>query len=353
MYSESELESAVAAGTLTQEAADALRQHVSGMRATPSADEEQFRLITSFNDIFVAIAGILVLVAAAWIGGSLGLALGAGAVAATSWGLAEFFTLKRRMAFPSIIFFLTFVVGVYWFCMIAFSGNMTGYSFYETFLRGGESTQKILLYTAVSSALVVGASYAHWRRFMVPISIAVGAGAIARMVFTLIAAAIPEIGQWMLLLVLLLGLCMFSFAMWWDIQDRERKTRRSDVAFWLHLAASPMIVHPIFMLLGINVGISDGNTIGLAVMAIVIYALLGVVALIVDRRAILVSALAYVLIAAIYLFSQIGTSQINFAFGILIIGSGLLMLSAFWQNMRGLLLPLLPADFRDKLPPIR
>src|SRR2546430_3225670 len=42
---------------------------------------------------------------------------------------------------------------------------------------------------------------------------------------------------------------MFLFAMWWDGSDRARLTRRSDVAFWLHLLAAPMIVHPVFTLL--------------------------------------------------------------------------------------------------------
>jgi hypothetical protein len=59
MYSETDLESAVAAGILSREAAEALREHVSGLRATPMVDEENFRLITGFNDIFVAIAGVL------------------------------------------------------------------------------------------------------------------------------------------------------------------------------------------------------------------------------------------------------------------------------------------------------
>ncbi len=55
--------------------------------------------------------------------------------------------------------------------------------------------------------------------------------------------------------VLLLGIGTFLFAMWWDSSDRARLTRRADVAFWLHLLAAPMIVHPVFTLLGLN----DGN----------------------------------------------------------------------------------------------
>ena len=56
MYSESDLEGAVAAGILTPQAANAFRDHIAAMRATPAVDEESFRLLTGFNDIFVAIA---------------------------------------------------------------------------------------------------------------------------------------------------------------------------------------------------------------------------------------------------------------------------------------------------------
>lgn len=57
MYSESDLESAVAAGVLSPQEVDALRTHVSAQRATSMVDEEDFRLLSGFNDIFVAIAG--------------------------------------------------------------------------------------------------------------------------------------------------------------------------------------------------------------------------------------------------------------------------------------------------------
>ena len=39
MYSESDLEAAVAAGAITPQAADALRSHVAAGRATPAVDE--------------------------------------------------------------------------------------------------------------------------------------------------------------------------------------------------------------------------------------------------------------------------------------------------------------------------
>ena len=75
MYSESDLESAIAAGALTPQAADALRRHVAAARAAPAVDEESFRLLTGFNDIFVGIAAVILLVAVAWIGEAVPLSL--------------------------------------------------------------------------------------------------------------------------------------------------------------------------------------------------------------------------------------------------------------------------------------
>ena len=147
--------------------------------------------------------------------------------------------------------------------------------------------------------------------------------------------------------MLLLGIGMFLFAMWWDGSDRARLTRRSDVAFWLHLLAAPMIAHPIFTLLGLTSGhinIAEG----LAVVAL--YIVLGITALAVDRRALLVSALAYVLYALNELFRQFGAVELNVALTALVIGSALLLLSAFWHQARAAIVKPLPEGLRDRLP---
>ena len=72
MYSQQELDDAVVAGVISAEAADALRAHIERQRSTAIPDEEQFRLITGFNDIFVSIAAAILLFAVAWIGQKLG-----------------------------------------------------------------------------------------------------------------------------------------------------------------------------------------------------------------------------------------------------------------------------------------
>jgi len=126
MYSETDLRSAVEAGAISNEAARALRSHVASMKDAVPADAEHFRLITGFNDIFVSIGVVIMLLAAVGIGQAIGGAYDEGTIvrdglqmlfggalaAGTAWLLAEFFTRKRRMALPSIILLLAFVLGV-------------------------------------------------------------------------------------------------------------------------------------------------------------------------------------------------------------------------------------------------
>lgn len=345
MYSESDLQDAVAAGVIGPDAAQALRDHVARLRASPVVDEEHFRLLTGFNDIFVAIASILLLVAVGWLGNSL--RLGAAEhhpafmsgllVAAVSWGLGEYFTRRRRMALPSILLLIAFVGG------LAFAVGAAGA---QVFPDAGDSLGSLILCAAAAAGLL--AAWLHWRRFMVPITVAVGAASAAGVGVSLTLAALPHDTDLHFLLLLVAGLAIFALAMWWDISDRARITRRSDVAFWLHLTAAPMIAHSLFHLLGVlNGDAIDG---GRAALVIALYVAFGLVALAIDRRALLVSSLAYVLFALYGLFRQAGAVELSWALTALVIGTALLLLSALWHHARALVIGGLPPVLTDRLP---
>lgn len=369
MYSEDDINSAVAAGALSAEAAESFRSHMSRVRELPRSSEENFRLLNSFNDIFVSIGIVILLVALGAIGQafagfiapppgwendmsseqwesaynlhqSLEISLTGLFVAAAAWPLAEFFTRKRRMALPSIILLLAFVGGVF----ATFLG--LGVAVIE---NGNDRIGAIMV--SAAALIAAGAAYLHWRRFMVPITVAAGSAAVAA---TLIGLAISAIGpdniqeNAFFTLVFVAGLAVFAFAMRWDISDRERTTRRSDVAFWLHLLAAPMIAHPIFAMLGVVEG--DDLGVGAALGVLGVYIVFGLFALAIDRRALLVSALAYVLFALTFLFEEFGAVELNFALTALVIGSALLSLSAFWQPIRRTVVTALPESLQAKLP---
>jgi len=192
----------------------------------------------------------------------------------------------------------------------------------------------------------------HWRRFHVAITIAAAVGALAMLVLAAVAAIRNEPIEANPLIApaaLVCGLGVFAYAMRWNTSDRTRTTQRSDIAFWLHLVAAPLIAHPLFYWMGVTRGESIGVGMTLGVMAI--YLVFAVIALAIDRRALLVSALAYVLFTLAQLFDDYGAVKLSVALTALIIGSALLALSAAWATIRRNVIARLPATWRAKLPP--
>lgn len=344
MYSESDLQDAVAAGALPAASAQALRDHVARLR-TSSVDEEHFRLLTGFNDIFVAIASVILLVAVAGLGNEIRLGITTPHqpsfvsglfVAGTAWGLAEYFTRRLRMALPSILLLLAFVGGVAFAVALAVGPLIPN--------AQSEGASLVASIAGLSAAI---AAWCHWRRFMVPITVAAGAAGMVAVIAGLVLWIIPFSQTLPFVLLLIAGLAIFALAMRWDMSDRTRTTRRADVAFWLHLTAAPMIAHSLFHLLGITHGLVDA---GQALMVIALYFAFGLVGLAIDRRALLVSSLAYVLYALYSLFQKAGAVELSAALTALVIGATLLLLSAFWHHARALIVTGLPPALATRLP---
>ncbi len=339
MYSESDIDGAVAAGAISADAAAALRTHIAATHAAPAVDEEHFRLLTGFNDIFVSIAIVLLLVAVGQIGMALARPLGGAFLAIVAWVLAEYFTARRRMALPSILLLVAFVGGI--------AGGL--FELAQALAPNLDDRAGALVVAGIGLC-AAGGAWLHWRRFMVPITVAAGAAALVATAIGLVLAAVPDIKDAVWPLLLIGGLGVFATAMRWDMSDTERKTRRSDVAFWLHLAAAPMIAHSIFQMLGVFNGDIGA---GMAIVVLALYVGFAAIALAVDRRALLVSGLAYVLAALYALFRSAGAIELGAALTAFVIGSALLSLSAFWQPMRRAVVTTLSQGMRRRLPPVQ
>jgi hypothetical protein len=323
MYSEEDLNSAVAAGILTEAAASGLREHAGQRKHTLAVDEEPVRLVTGFNDIFVVIASLLMLGSANWIGSTFVAWVGPAVAAAVAWLLAEFFVRKRHMALPAIVLLLVFMGELF------FLGNIV-----NPFVA--------LILCSIGAGL-------HWRRFRVPITVAAGTGAALALINSAIIANVPGATGYQFYLFILAGIVAFLLALRWDARDTLRQTRRSDVAFWLHLLAAPLLVHPIFTSLKVS-----GDQVDLLQIAVVVVLYIGIaiISLAIDRRALMVSALAYVLYAFSALLKQYGVVSLNFAITAAAIGAALLMLSAYWHASRAFVLGFLPTAWCKKLAPL-
>ena len=332
MYTDEDLTTAVARGIFRTDQVELFRRELAGMKNHSPVDEENFRLITGFNDIFVVIACVLMLLSAAWVFRPLlGEAGGALLVVILSWTLTEFFVRKRKMALPAIVLLLSYIGAAFYFVPVCFP----------------ESFELRWVFAAAVAALC---AWVHWLRFRVPITVAAGVAACAAFVVALILIALPDAKNWAATLMLVAGVLVFILAMLWDSSDRERLTRRSDVAFWLHMLAAPLIVHAVFVSLGVMDGEADVVT---TLIVILLYLVLTGVSVVIDRRAFMVSSLVYVLVALSRLLEIYGAVNYNFALTGGVIGALLLLLSAFWHPVRASVVRLFPARIQQYVPVLK
>lgn len=330
-YSEEDLNRAVKEGIFSAAAVDEFRGQVASVNDPPAADEEHFKLIGGFNDIFIVIACGLLLFSSFSVLEGVNTSLGYLVFALLSWGLAEFFVLKRKMALPAIML------------LIAFVGSITGLSHS---LLSLETESGAML----AATLSVIAAFVHWQRFSVPITVAVAVAASVGLIISSLITVFPDMDSWLSPVLFICGLFVFAFAMRWDSSDRTRVNYRSDVAFWIHLLAAPLIIHPIFT----GLDILDGEQ-GLWRMGLVIllYLLLTFISVCIDRRVFMVSSLIYVIYALSGLIDRYGMVGSSFAFTGVFMGAMLLLLSAYWQPVRKLLVSHLPSSIQSSLPKVK
>ena len=209
-----------------------------------------------------------------------------------------------------------------------------------------------IAFIAAASAITAGlGAMAHWLRFRVALTIAAVTAALVLLVLSGVAALTSSgltTSAFIAPAAMLCGLGVFAFAMRWDLADPARVSQKADIAFWLHLLAAPLIAHPLFYWMGVT----GGGAIGAGKVAgvLAVYVLFALVALAVDRRALLVSALAYVLGALTQLFRDYGNVEVTVALTALVIGSALLALSAYWGSIRQAVLRRVPERIRHLLP---
>lgn len=350
-----DIRAAVASGTITEGQAVgilALAEARQGYRTQASDIDEPFELFRGFNEIFVVV-GLTILFSGAF-GLAVAMASASSAIVFTVfmalllvglYFLSRYFTERRRMVAPSIALTLM-VTGT----AIGFGGGVAAMfenNAYDWWLN----PSKTLLPLAIGLAIL---GY-FWFRFRVPFAVACLALGVYIFCFVgLVARGTPlrSIEDIFLLsgegpfalLTIILGVIGFAIAMAFDLSDPHRVTRRSAQAFWLHIISAMAIINPVAAsLLQAEV---NGAYAGLAVFLVFMAAL----AIIIDRRSFLLSALTYmVTLVFIVVRDETGVFFVFFW-----IGAVLVALGAFWEKWRQSLLNVLP-DFpgKDRLPPWR
>lgn len=331
MATRQELQAAADAGVIAPEQVEALERFLS-QRAT--VGEEDLRFIRNFHDVFLSIGlgllaiGISVAISVVVDESGRLTAYSYFAGAGVMWLLAEYFARRKRLFLPAITISIAFVGFVFWGTAgLLFSNDI--------------DLDRMTDLPVWAAGAFTAAAALFWLRFRLPFSLLLVAFGTT---FTAIAALGRLDAQWIEetfpLMVLGGGGLSFLAAVAFDARDPERATRASDNAFWLHMAAAPMIL---FGLIGALFGF-DGMDPAKATAILLTVGALGLVALAINRRALLVSALIYTGVSIGAILKQFTPDDgVTAAATLLLLGAGVVLLGAGWHGARRLLLKFLPA----------
>jgi hypothetical protein len=350
-----DLDAAVRAGVIRSDQADDLRRFDERLRHAPGATEEKFAFISGFADVMAAIGIAMVTITLVTLVGST-FPYAAAAFPVACWVAARYFTEKRRLMLTSFVLFAVWAITC---AGAALTIGLLTTGFDPLHMYGGAEAPAVAY--VLTAAIATVACYAWWRRFQLPIAFASFAVALINVVVNAARALFPELpGFGVDLIAAVTGPIMFVWAMWWDVSDVRRETIRSDVAFWMHIAAGFLIVKgAMTLVLGVEGDaaswgrmfqqIADPNH-GQAITVLVLFLVFAAVALIIDRRSLLTSGMVYAVPAMIALFGGVGVGGSGIAAAFLVCGLTLTFLAVRWTAIREPLLKLLPDSVKAQLP---
>jgi hypothetical protein len=333
MLTRADLDEAVRAGIITEQQSIQL-QRLPAERRTIRRDQtmrdERFVFMRNFNEFFIAL-GVVLLGSGVWAAASMlpfSLVVLPAVFIVVMWVLAEYLTLRLKLTLPSIVI-ATFMVGIIPAFLLTSFGERT---------------------LLISSASAMAVALLFYLRFRLPFALFLFVGGCVGTLYALFTNLVGEPTQLAMYgLFFLSGLAALTAALWYDMSDRERLTRRSECAFWLTLIAAPLIVHPIVGLIS-----SDGQmSIGASLLTVAVVAFFAFVALVIDRRAFLVSSLVYLGSAIAYALASLGSAENAAWITLLMLGAGVVLLGVGWQRARRAVMQFIPAYFAEQLPVVR
>ncbi|MEZ5873136.1 MAG: hypothetical protein R3D32_15095 [Nitratireductor sp.] len=317
-------------------------------------ESEAPRFVRGFHDILITI-GVIAALSGLWgLVNQLGAYL-AGPVAAlaATLVLAEILIIRQRLALPAFVLSIFFCVTVSAIVVQLFDNPIDE--------RGALGVG--VLTFGLPLALIP-----YYWRYRVPAALAAMIASVAHLAFLLSAVLLQGLmgledifkqePLQLRLLALIFALGVFAVAMHFDLRDPARVTRRSDVAFWLHLIAAPALLYSVFDIVihdGSSKGWFQGN-IGFsqAIIALVVVAVMMLIGIVIDRRAFVTSGLISlgIAIGVIAREASFDLTQLA-ALPVFLVGLVVLILGVGWQRLRRIIVSILPGELQRKLPPIR
>ncbi len=299
-------------------------------------ENEAPRFVRGFHDVLITI-GIVALLGGLWAlsGGLL--------VPIVVFGLAEWFVKRRRLVLPA-------------FALTAALALVMPYTA-ELFIGSSARYYGVAIFFLQVAVLAL-----YYWRYRVPVALAALFVAGFGFLFFLIAAAFGTTADALenhtLLLAtvaMVFALVLFVIAMRFDLSDRVRETRRSDVAFWLHLMTAPLLLFTTFFLLFGERALwwSHDPTMSEALVAFGLVTVMAMIGLVIDRRAFVTSGLLSLGTALAVFWQETGLDLQGSLAGVLVaVGLIVLLIGSGWRALRRAIVTALPEQVQSKLPPV-
>ena len=306
MISKNTLQKASEKNIINKDQIEPLYQFIKNEQSNTSSEnkEEPLKFVRSFGDVFIALGVILLAVSINMtsLSGYYYLIPAAGFLI-----IAEWLVRIRRLALPGIVILLS----ILFFINKAFSFEQENA-------------------TIIGLSIISLSSLLFYLRYKMPFSLLpLSASLVA---ITIILIGIDVLNSPVIFVVL--GLVIFSIAMWFDCRDTKRISHLSDSAFWLHLLASPLIVHGAM----VSMLTSDKTwvpSLSNDLLMILFFAGFFLTALFVDRRAMLVSTQIYAIYALTQLLqSDLVDSQNVTIYVLMALGLFVIFFGTYWYKTR-------------------
>jgi len=307
------------------------------------SDIETPRFIRGFHDVLITI-GVIVALSGLWGLTSIFVVLPAIIV------LSEILVKRQRLALPAVVLTLA---------LLGWTGAFVSLWLAEKvdFMTGqGAAIRFVAIFPAVLAV--------YYLRYRVPLALALCIITLLALVLTILSRAV----EWLTgdplyfvshtgilsVIFIVCALGLFITGLWFDLADRQRRSTRSDVAFWLHLAAAPAMLYSTLFLFSLQASVFDLTQAFSAKTFLVvgIVAVMMLIGLIIDRRAFVTSGLLS-LGYAVYSVFKLGTATVDtYVFGsLLAVGVIVLVIGTGWIPLRRLAVGALPGGIAGRLPP--
>ncbi|MDQ0321236.1 hypothetical protein QO002_003374 [Pararhizobium capsulatum DSM 1112] len=305
-------------------------------------DSEQPRFVRGFHDILITI-GVVVALVGVWGLGS------AFAVFPAVLLLAEILVRRQRLALPAVVLTLALVQATAIAAALLIDEG-----------AGPVFTEGLKVLPVIAVALGVF----YWR-YRVPLALSLLFLSLAAFAMCLVFTVLEKVTGSANLLIdystlsagvfLVFALAVFGVAMAYDVSDPHRRTRLSDVAFWMHLAAAPMLLYAMLSFVFLKKLSGDwwnDSTLFHAITVVLIVAVFMAIGLVIDRRAFVTSGLVSLGLAIWTILSRGQAVLSDYAsVTVLLVGIVVLSIGVFWQSLRRLTIRPLPDMIKAYLHP--